>query len=165
MLGKRLKNLRTERKLSQKQLSSLLSCSSGYISELEQGKKMPGSDVLISLKRAFGVNIDWLLTGEGEPYPQESPQTAKCEEASGGVVVAADYAEFQHMGVVKRFKNKIAAIRMNENLADIEEISPAVFDKVDRYIEDTAETVRLTSVDKNSGGGKAGDAQKKNRAG
>lgn len=42
----------------------MLDTSSGYISEIEQGKKMPGSEFLISLWRVFGVDLNWFLTGE-----------------------------------------------------------------------------------------------------
>ena len=65
-LGERLKEFRNGKCLSQKAFASLLSTSSGYISEIEQGKKMPGGEFLISLKREFGVDLDleWFLMGE-----------------------------------------------------------------------------------------------------
>lgn len=67
MVGDRLKQIRTGKCLSQKALADLLGTSSGYISEVEQGKKMPGSEFLLSLKRELGVSLDWLLVGEGGP--------------------------------------------------------------------------------------------------
>lgn len=72
MLGDRLKQIRKEKNLSQKAFADPLSTSSGYISEVEQGKKAPGSDFLTSLSRVYGVSIDWLLTGAGEAFPKKS---------------------------------------------------------------------------------------------
>lgn len=31
-------------------------------------KKMPTAQYLIKIRKNFGVNLNWLLTGEGEPY-------------------------------------------------------------------------------------------------
>lgn len=66
MIGPKIKALRLEKGLSQQTLAELLSTSSGYISELEKGKKKPGLDHLISLKRVFEVDMNWLLIDEGE---------------------------------------------------------------------------------------------------
>lgn len=68
MLGERLKQIRNNKGLTQKAFAKPLSTSSGYISEVEQGKKSPGSDFLLMLSRVWGVSIDWLLTGKGNPY-------------------------------------------------------------------------------------------------
>ena len=68
MIGTHLKQIRKQKGLSQKSLADLLSTSSGYISEIEQGKTVPGGNFFLSLKRALGVSIDWLLTGQGNPY-------------------------------------------------------------------------------------------------
>lgn len=72
MLGDRLKQIRKEKGLSQKAFADPLATSSGYISEVEQGKKTPGSEFLLSLSRVWKVSIDWLLTGEGSPYMDTS---------------------------------------------------------------------------------------------
>ena len=63
-LGQRIKTIRTQRGLSQQAFAAHIGTSSGYISEIEQSKKVPGGDVLLSLWRAFGVDLNWLLTGE-----------------------------------------------------------------------------------------------------
>lgn len=63
-LGSRLNQIRKDRALSQQAFAARLDTSSGYISEIEQGKKMPGSEFLLSLWRVFGVDLNWFLTGE-----------------------------------------------------------------------------------------------------
>lgn len=71
-LGGRFKRVRKDKKLTQQLFATALGISAGFVSEIEQGNKMPGSEVLISLKRVFNVNIDWLLTGEGGVYEKPS---------------------------------------------------------------------------------------------
>jgi transcriptional regulator with XRE-family HTH domain len=63
-LGNRLNQVRKDKGLSQQAFAAMLNTSSGYISEIEQGKKMPGSEFLLSLWRVFGVDLNWFLTGE-----------------------------------------------------------------------------------------------------
>jgi len=63
-LGNRLNHIRKDKGLSQQAFAAMLNTSSGYISEIEQGKKMPGSEFLISLWRVFGVDLNWFVTGE-----------------------------------------------------------------------------------------------------
>lgn len=65
-LGDRIKQLRKSQNLTQQAFAKALGISAGYVSEIEQGNKMPGSEVLLSLKQVFHINTDWLLTGEGE---------------------------------------------------------------------------------------------------
>ena len=83
MLGDRFKSIRKEKGLTQKAFAAALATSSGYISEIEAGKKIPGGELLTSLKRVFNVDINWLLVGEsggcdcqqpnngGSPRPQQ----------------------------------------------------------------------------------------------
>ncbi len=71
-LGKRLKEIRKLRNMTQGKLASSINTSAGYISEVESGKKVPGSNFLISLKRVYGVNPTWLLIGEGEMFKSDS---------------------------------------------------------------------------------------------
>jgi transcriptional regulator with XRE-family HTH domain len=63
-LGNRLNQIRKEKGISQQAFAAMLNTSSGYISEIEQGKKMPGSEFLLSLWRVFGVDLNWFLAGE-----------------------------------------------------------------------------------------------------
>jgi len=68
MIGFHIKKIRKEKKMSQQSFADKLSTSSGHISDIENGKKIPGGSFFISLKREFNVNINWILTGQGSPY-------------------------------------------------------------------------------------------------
>ncbi len=65
MIGRRIKEIRIAKELKQEELAKITGVSQGFISDVEKGKKMPGSGFVISLKRCFNINPDWLLTGEG----------------------------------------------------------------------------------------------------
>ncbi len=64
MIGERLKMLRNEKRLSQKELAAALGTSQGYVCDIELNKKVPGSDFLISLKRFFDMDLNWFLMGD-----------------------------------------------------------------------------------------------------
>lgn len=54
-----------------KQLSELTGLTPGALSDGERGKNDVTVRVALALKKATGVSIDWLLTGEGEPWPKK----------------------------------------------------------------------------------------------
>lgn len=57
----RLKELRTEKGLSQVQLSKATGLSRSVIGYWESGKKHPTSTAIITLAKYFGVTADYLL--------------------------------------------------------------------------------------------------------
>jgi len=66
MFGDKLRLLRKNNNLTQSELAEKLEVSQGHISALEKNEKKPGSEILISLRRYFEVDLNWLLTGEKE---------------------------------------------------------------------------------------------------
>jgi transcriptional regulator with XRE-family HTH domain len=52
--------------MTQADFARLLEISQGQLSKFEKGLAIPGGELLIRLNDLFGVNIHWLLTGEGE---------------------------------------------------------------------------------------------------
>jgi transcriptional regulator with XRE-family HTH domain len=84
MIGERIKQIRNEKGLSQQAFADILSTSSGYICDVEKGKSIPGGALLSSLRREFNVDINWLLTGEGQaPEKRPSPIIAKLDREVG----------------------------------------------------------------------------------
>lgn len=63
--GERIRLVRKEVNLSQKEFSARLGVSPGFLSEVENSLKNPGWDFLRSLAVEFGFSINWLLTGAG----------------------------------------------------------------------------------------------------
>lgn len=66
-LGRKVLRLRRRDKLSQSELAHRLKLSTrsrGYISEIERGKKVPPTLVVLRLARLFNVSTDYLLRDE-----------------------------------------------------------------------------------------------------
>lgn len=59
----RLKNLRTESKLGQKEFAARLGIAKSYWSALERGSRELTGNIIRKLMIEFGVSSDWLLTG------------------------------------------------------------------------------------------------------
>jgi transcriptional regulator with XRE-family HTH domain len=66
-LGQKVRRLRRRDELSQTELARRIGLSErsrGYISEIENNKKVPPPDVVVRLARVFGVSTDYLLRDE-----------------------------------------------------------------------------------------------------
>ena len=72
-IGERIFSIRAKLKLNQREFAKKLETSSGYISGIESGKNMAGGEFLLRLNREFGVDLNWLLTGIGEPFVSTTP--------------------------------------------------------------------------------------------
>ncbi|MDR2748828.1 MAG: helix-turn-helix domain-containing protein [Bifidobacteriaceae bacterium] len=61
MLGQTLRQMRKERGWTLKALSTLAGVSLSFMSEVERGEKEISSEVLYSICKAFGIELDTLL--------------------------------------------------------------------------------------------------------
>ena len=61
IFGKRLKELRRKRKLSQLGFSNRFNVGYNTISQWETGKREPGLDIIVSIARYFNISLDYLL--------------------------------------------------------------------------------------------------------
>lgn len=61
MFGERLKQLRIEKGLYQKDLAKILGVSAGAIGMYENNKRTPDFELLIKIAKFFDVSIDYLL--------------------------------------------------------------------------------------------------------
>ena len=62
-IGSKVKSLREQRGMTQKELAELVGVNQSFISDLEGNKKAPGTPTLMKLAEVFNVSIDWLLDG------------------------------------------------------------------------------------------------------
>lgn len=60
-LAERLKLLRTQKKIGQKELAAYLSCSTGTVSNYEHGIHLPDPVTLVKMAAFYGVSVDYLL--------------------------------------------------------------------------------------------------------
>ncbi|MDY4676990.1 MAG: helix-turn-helix transcriptional regulator [Candidatus Borkfalkiaceae bacterium] len=59
--GKRLRELRTERKLSQQELAKIIGTNNSSICDWERGRSEPGLEALVKLCQFFDVSSDYLI--------------------------------------------------------------------------------------------------------
>lgn len=60
-ITQRLREFRTSQKLTQEQLGDSIGYSVAAVQSWEAGRRLPGSDALISIAVKFNVSIDYLL--------------------------------------------------------------------------------------------------------
>lgn len=75
-VAQRFAEARRKLGLSQAQMAENLGVFQGKISDIELEKAHLAEDVLAGVARKFSVNVNWLLTGDGEMF-QESAKPAQ----------------------------------------------------------------------------------------
>jgi transcriptional regulator with XRE-family HTH domain len=102
-IGKRIKALRAEKRITLEQLARQTGFSKGYLSKVEKSKKAPPVSTLGNIARAFNVTISSLL---GE----ESPRTSLCLVRKGErPLIARDGTAFgySYEAMAYSYPNKI----------------------------------------------------------
>jgi transcriptional regulator with XRE-family HTH domain len=64
----RLKNIREKLEMSQLKFAQKLNSNREYISAVECGRFAPSLEFLALLKTTYKVNIDWVITGDGQMF-------------------------------------------------------------------------------------------------
>lgn len=64
MLGARIAALRRDAGWNQAELARRLQISPSAVGMYEQGRREPSADMLLTIARAFGVSVDYLISGE-----------------------------------------------------------------------------------------------------
>ena len=67
-VGRRIENLRHDRKLTQAQLGRIVGVSGQYVGKIEKGLNKPSVELIDAICRATGVSIDYILFGVSNPY-------------------------------------------------------------------------------------------------
>lgn len=67
-MGKKIRNLRKLKNLTQEELGEKAEMSYKFIGELERGKVNPSLGSLVQIATALGVNVKDLLPGEADLY-------------------------------------------------------------------------------------------------
>ncbi|MBB6674834.1 helix-turn-helix domain-containing protein [Cohnella nanjingensis] len=69
--GKRLKQARNDKQMTQNEVAGALGLDFTTISKYENNKSQPDNETLRELAGMYEVSLDWLLTGEEKP--EEAP--------------------------------------------------------------------------------------------
>ena len=67
-MNERIKTLRLELSLTQSEFGEKLGISQNYVWMIEKGDRVPSDRTVADICRVFGVNEEWLRTGQGEKY-------------------------------------------------------------------------------------------------
>ena len=68
-IGQRIRTLREQGGLTQADLGAAIGTSRTHLTNIEGGKGNPGRELLVAIATHFGVSLDWLSEGSGEPRP------------------------------------------------------------------------------------------------
>lgn len=96
-IGQRIKGIRKLHAQSQLEFVSRLGITAGYLSEIEQGKKIPSDEVLGRIAGVFHLNESWLRTGDAPIFSKELlrrlGKEADLPQAVAKMATAADVKE------------------------------------------------------------------------
>ena len=71
MIYRRIRDLREDRDLTQKELSAVLNCSQQVYSNYELGQRDIPTDILIALSKFYSVSVDYILGLTNNPSIQK----------------------------------------------------------------------------------------------
>ncbi len=130
MIGKRLKELRDEKNLLQKDIAKYLNISTSAYGYYEQGKRNPDTETVKNLADFFGVSADYLL---GRTNNRK------------GYVDSKDSSHHSQCIAYKETEEKIVERLIDEGIiTDDEPIPEVVFEKILKYgMEATVEILKL----------------------
>lgn len=132
-LGERVRKTREMLGLGQQALATKVGVSLTTIQNYEGGK-FPKGEHAVSLAKALGCTIDWLLTGEGPVY---DPKRTKVEYASAGMLRAGE--------PIKKIVAKQAALDADLLETVIEVIEEALEDS-DRELPPTKKAQLVVAI-------------------
>ncbi len=79
-VGRRLRNFRTDKGLSQEKLAELSGCHPAYIGQLERGEKNPTLDSLYKITSALGIPLSELFAGIDWNITAKESAASQCHE-------------------------------------------------------------------------------------
>ena len=86
--------------ITQSQFADTLSVARGSVSHILSGRNKPGYEFLESLALHYpALNIDWLLTGKGSMYKDDSQPENMPQEAAGNLFSSLQTPEIDHIMV------------------------------------------------------------------
>lgn len=149
MIGSRLKQIRTDAKLTQPAFAAIAGTSKQYVSQLESGRNQTPTPVYVERwARHFGISVRWIVSGDG-PMRQSAAQSDDWADVHattqrvglGAGVEAEDYAE-THKLKFKRSslaRKRLKADRLEVAYGHGESMLPRVHDG-DAVLFDTSDT-------------------------
>lgn len=120
----RIKEIRIDQNLNQTDFGARVGVKQTTVAGWETGARVPSDTAFLAICRVFGVNEDWLRTGEGEKYMHLSRKdtiSAYIGKVNGGKVTALEEKLIEFMAetsaeeweelarILKRFTDTMTA--------------------------------------------------------
>ncbi len=119
-MNDRLKLLRKKLGLTQEEFAESLDTVFTAISKYELGKIRPGSEFLSKLNRLFHVNINWLLTGEGEIFMSLDDIKYSSSDISATVKLLAEMPEEHRKDCLHFIQDKKLLLDLQKRVEKLE---------------------------------------------
>ena len=68
LFAERISKIRTDKGFSQQNFSKISGLNQSFLSKVERNKAVPSSEFLLVFYKLFNADLNWVLTGDGEPY-------------------------------------------------------------------------------------------------
>ena len=140
----RLRKLRGLLNLKQKDMADLIGVSLKVYQRYEKGEQKPSYEKLIPLISSFKVNINWLLTGEGEIFLSQSENTNQSNNPHQYTELLSAIKQIE--GKVPRYIKK--AIEKGSERQIIEALTDFLYDLAEEIQKGniTAESIKKNRV-------------------
>lgn len=110
LIGKRVKEVRTEKGVSQSELAIRCKTSAQYLSQIENGKKQASLQILVAIAEELGVSLNELLNGNQVNNPSEY---------RGDILrVFADCTAYEKRVLFEMLRSTKAILRDNKQLLE-----------------------------------------------
>lgn len=112
LIGKRVKEVRIEKGLSQAELAVRCKTSAQYLSQIENGKKQASLQILVTVAEVLGVSLNELLNGNQVNNPKEY--------RSDILKIFADCSSYEKRVLFEVLKSTKTILRDNKQLLEKE---------------------------------------------
>lgn len=126
LIDKRIKELRINNDLTQKDLAIFLGLTPKMISFYELGQRTPPSDIILKLAEKFNVSTDYLLGNSNDIFPTDPNQQAKQQITDA---ISDDKELLEFWNDLKESEDLKLLFKQTKSL------SPATIKRVIKYIK------------------------------
>lgn len=120
-IGERIKELRSEKSLSQQKFAAQISISKSAIASYEREIQTPSANVIMSICDEFKVEPRWLLSGVGPKYDDKAI-TTKTDWIKHNDFMCMIEAKIANLAAeIDHLKQELAIANMERERADIEQ--------------------------------------------
>lgn len=118
-IGHRLKEIRSQMRIQQKEMAAALDIAASYLCEIESGNSKPGPDFFEKVASEYNVNLNYLFLGKGDMFGAGNRIKEKSFEIENGIESVEELLWL--MDNSKYFKSTILALA-NKTVLENEEI-------------------------------------------